>query len=389
MSQHLQSDLPDSEPDMRSIARARRRLAATLCLVLTGLALLGAAWWILASSRLDAERIRTEAETLHNAMGGMLAMGIPVSEFIGFEAASGRILRFDPAVRAIEIVDLTGRVVLRNPTEFNATSLDWSEGSFLGLGVEVPGIQHHRWLSRFTLPVVGRFGPAGSIIVYYEREIAAEFGRRTAAAGVAAMVLLAIGVLVHVAVLANPETFNSYRELATLYGATCLISLGILGATIFGLGATKAMETAHAYGDSLGSRLGDAMALGIDPSDLVGLGDVVREYQETNDIISYVALLEGNRIAASAGLRSSTDRWVRPDGVFDAVIEVRPRRLYRPQYRVAVGIPSAVVNAVLWRSGGTVLLGGAVLIVLGLVLLAWVRVPAPSTAAPTPVRATG
>ncbi|WPZ33902.1 hypothetical protein T8K17_22015 [Thalassobaculum sp. OXR-137] len=387
MNQPLQSDLADAGPDSSAIRSARRRLVACLCLVLAGLVLFGGSWWVLASSRFDVERIRTEAETVHKAMGGMLSMGLPVSDFIGFDAASGRVLRFDTAVRAVEIVDLTDRVVLRNPTDFDAGDREWTEGSFLGLGDELPGIEHHDWLSRYSLPVAGRFGPAGSIVLYYEHEILAEFTRSTAIAGFAALVLLALGVVVHAAVLANPEVFQSYRELATVYAVTCLIGLGIVGATIFGLGATKAIETANAYGESLGARLGEAMALGIDPSDLVGLGDVVREYQESNDIISYVALLEGNRIEAAAGLQDQSDRWMRPDGVFDAVIEVRPRRLYRPQYRVAVGIPLTVVTRVLWHTGTTAMLGAAALIALGLGLLAWVRVPEPSTVAPSTLRA--
>lgn len=376
MSQQIQETLTDYTPDISATRSARRRLAAITCLVLAGFVLLGGTWWILTSSRFDVERIRTEAETIHKAMGGMLTMGLPVSDFIGFDAASDRVLRFDTAVRAVEIVDLTGQVVLRNPAEFDAGSLDWDDGSFLGLGIEVPGIQHHGRLSRFSLPVAGRFGPAGSVAVYYEHEIVAEFSRSTAIAGLAAMVLLALAIAVHATLLANPEVFQSYRELATLYGVTCLIGVVIVGATIFGLGATKAIETANAYGESLGSRLGDAMALGIDPSDLVGLGDVVREYQESNDIISYVALLEGNRIEAAAGLQDPTDRWARPDGALDAVIEVRPRRLYRPQYRVAVGIPLAVVTQILWQTGITAMLGAAALIAAGLALLARVRVPA-------------
>lgn len=374
MSQPIQESLTDYSPDLSATRSARRRLAAIICLVLAGFALLGGVWWMLISSRFDVERVRTEAETIHNAMGGMLSMGLPVSDFIGFDAASDRVLRFDAAVQAVEIVDLTGQVVLRNPAEFDAGSGDWNDGSLMGLGTEAPGIQHHGRLSRFSLPVAGRFGPAGSVVVYYEHQTAAEFSRSTAIAGLATMILLAAGLMVHVTILANPEAFQSFRELAILYGATCLIGLSIVGATIAGLAATKAIETANAYGESLGSRLGDAMALGIDPSDLVGLGDVVREYQESNDIISYVALLEGNRIEAAAGLQGPADRWTRPNGVLDAVIEVRPRRLYRPQYRVAVGIPTAVVTRILWQTGLTTLVGAAVLIALGLALLTRVRV---------------
>lgn len=387
MSQQIQTDLTDGDPDSAAIARARWRLIAAMCLVLTGLTLFGGTWWVLASSRFDAERIRTEAETIHNAMGGMLAMGLSVSDFIGFDAASGRVLRFDTAVRGIEIIDPSGKVVLRNPPDFSAGAVGWNNGNNLRSGIDAPEIQHHRALSRFSLPVAGRFGPAGGIRVYFENEILAEFSRSTAIAGMAAMILLALGATAHIAVLANPEVFQSYREMAILYVVTSLIGVAIMGTTIFGLSTAKAVETAQAYGDSLGSRLGDVMALGIDPSDLTGLGDVVREYQTSNDIISYVALLEGNRIEASAGLQHTTDRWVRPTGLLDAVIEVRPRRLYRPQYRVAIGIPLAVVTRVLRQSGTTVMLGSAVLIALGFALVAWARAPGPTAAASAHERA--
>ncbi len=390
MSQQIQESLPESGPKSQTgpIRRARRRLAAVSCLLLVGFLALGGAWWMLASARFDEERVRTEAETIHNAMAGMLAMGLPVSDFIGFHAASDRVLRFDPTVRAVEIADQAGRVVLRNPETFEASTLGWYDGAGPRADPAAADIRHQGWQSRFSLPVTGRFGPSGSVVVYFEHEIVAEFGRSTAIAGLAAMVLLAIGIAVHATVLANPEVFRSYREMATLYGVTCVIGLGVVGATIFGLGAAKAVETANAYGESLGSRIGDAMALGIDPIDLVGLDEVIREYRESNDIISYVALLEGNRIVAAAGLEDATDRWLRPDGEFDAVIEVRPRRLYRPQYRVAVGIPLAPVAGILWRSGSVAMLGALALTVIGFALLAWIRVPAPSASLPEAAHAT-
>lgn len=378
--------MPAYDIDAGATARARRRFVAVAFCMLAGFVALGSGWWLMASARFDAERIVTEAETMSNAMEGMLAMGLPVSDFIGFEAASSRILRFDSAVRAVAIVDLTDRVAMVNPPGFTATDMEWHDGErlFADRGGDA-SFQHSGWLSRLSLPVTGRFGPAGRIDVYYVHALEAEVSRSTAIAGLAAIALLFLGTAVHAMVLANPEVFQSVREMATIYLLVCLIGLAITGATLFGLGARKAIETANAYGESLGSRLGDAIAMGIDPSDLAGLGDVVREYQESNDIISYVALLEGNRIEAAAGLPDASDRWVRPSGTYDAVIEVRPRRLYRPQYRVAIGIPTDVVTRLLWQTGQATLAMLAALSLAGLVLLRWIRVrpgEAPAVAKP-------
>ena len=101
---------------------------------------------------------------------------------------------------------------------------------------------------------------------------------------------------------------------------------------------------------------------------------MVKEYRESNQIIGYVALLEGNRIAAATGLDANARRWQHPDGYFDAIYEVRPRRLYTPQYRVAVGIHWRVVvrelgEAAIVPSGLAVLL-----LLLGTYLVSRLRV---------------
>src|SRR3546814_6355180 len=109
-------------------------------------------------------------------------------------------------------------------------------------------------------------------------------------------------------------------------------------AALAGLSADKAEEIAGAYAHSLGARIGEAVAVGISPDNLSGLDRVVDEYRDSNRVIGYVALLEGNRVAASTGYGEPGRRWDRPAGYLDAVYEIRPRRLYTPQYRVAVGI---------------------------------------------------
>lgn len=363
----------ESETDSQAVAAARGRTVIAFSLTLLAILVLGAFVWLQVAARFDTARIRTEAETVRNAMAGMLAMGLPLEDFIGFQPVTARVLHANPSVRAIVVREPGGRPVLSSPPEHGPA--DWRPPVFTApVGPHDVVLDRVGAYSRVAMPVLNRFGPAGTLEVLFLREPLRDLTRSAALAGLAALTLLTIGLVVHGLAIANPEFFQSRRDLIGAYATIGALGLGLTASTLLGLTAEKAEETAGAYATSLGARLGEAVALGISPDGFSGLDDVVREYRDSNRVIGYVALLEGNRIAAATGLTSTGERWSRPDGYFDALYEVRPRRLYTPQYRVAVGIPLQVAlrelaAAALWP--GALALG---ILALGAVAVARLRV---------------
>ncbi|GHD45485.1 hypothetical protein GCM10017083_13490 [Thalassobaculum fulvum] len=370
----MASDLATTELegglDSAALAAARLRTVLAFALTLLAILVLGAAIWLQVAARFDTARIRTEAETVRNAMSGMLAMGLPLKDFIGFPAVSARVFHANPGVRAIVVRDLGGRPVLSTIDAGVAGSAPAFGATISADDVVVDRIGE---LSRVALPVVNRFGPVGTVELVFARDPVGDLTRNAALAGLAATTLLTIGLIVHGLAIANPEFFASRRDLLGAYATVAALGLALTASTLAGLAAEKAAETAGAYASSLGARLGEAVAVGISPEDLSGLDDVVQEYRASNRIIGYVALLEGNRIAAATGLTPGLRRWQRPRGYFDAIYEVRPRRLYTPQYRVAVGIP--------WRVAFRELIDAAVvpsaialaLLLVGATLVARIR----------------
>ena len=373
----MASDLATTELEMNvdgaALAAARVRTVLAFAATLLAILVLGALVWLQVAARFDTARLRTEAETVRNAMSGMLSMGLPLEDFIGFPAVSARIFQVNPSVRAVVVREPGGRPVLSSPAA-NGT-IDWDGPAFVP-PVELDAVVVDRagGYDRVAMPIFNRFGPAGSLELLFERDPMRDLARNAALAGLAAVTLLTIGLVVHGLAIANPEFFQSRRDLIGTYATVSALGLALAASTLVGLAAEQAEETAGAYAYSLGARLGEAVALGISPDDLSGLDDVVKEYRDSNRIIGYVALLEGNRIAAASGLDADARRWRHPDGYLDAIYEVRPRRLYTPQYRVAVGIHWRVVvrelgEAAIVPSGLAVLL-----LLLGTYLVSRLRV---------------
>ncbi|MEQ8397407.1 hypothetical protein [Thalassobaculum sp.] len=328
----------DSTSETSAVAAARVRVAVVLATTLAAILILGGITWAQVAARFDTDRVRTEGETIRNAMSGMLSMGLPLGDFIGFQAVSARVLRADPAIRAVIVRDRNGMVVLSNPSDLgpagNQPALTFASSATN----DSTAVDESQSTTRLAIPIIDRFGPAGSLELIFERALIGELTRNAAVAGLAAVVLLGMGLLVHCLAIANPEYFQSRRDLIRTYAAANVVGVGLVVSALVGLTAEKAEETAGVYAQSLGARLTEAVDLGISLDDLSGLDDVVREYRDTNSVIGYVALLEGNRIATSTGLNDTGGRWSRPTGYVDAAYEVRPRRLYTPQYRVRVGI---------------------------------------------------
>lgn len=338
MAGELASTGIESDVDGPAVSAARGRAVLVLVLSLAAIVMLAAAAWMQVAARFDTARVRTEGETVRNAMTGMLAMGLPLEDFIGFGSVTARIFHANPGILAIAVRDRSGRIALSSPGDSSALAglpapIFAAPGDPGSVVVEDLGRR-----SRLAMPIVNRFGPAGSLELVFERAPLRDLTRNAALAGLAAVALLAVGLTVHGLAIANPEFFQSRRDLLSTYALVSLLGLALASSALAGLAAEKAEETAGAYAHSLGARIGEAAALGISPDQLSGLDEVVQEYRASNSVIGYVALLEGNRIAASTGIGTVGEHWDHPAGYLDAVYEVRPRRLYTPQYRVAVGI---------------------------------------------------
>lgn len=362
----------ETEVDGEALAAARIRTVLAFSLTLLAILVLGAAVWLQVAARFDTARIRTEAETVRNAMSGMLSMGLPLEDFIGFPAVSSRVFHANPGVRAIVVREPGGRAVLASPA---GLSVDWNAAAF-GPAV-APGdvlVDRTNGRARVAMPVFNRFGPAGSLELLFERDPVRDLTRNAALAGLAALTLLTIGLVVHGLAIANPEFFQSRRDMIGAYATISALGIALTASTLVGLASEKAEETAGAYAYSLGTRLGEAVELGISPDGLSGLDDVVKEYRDSNRVIGYVALLEGNRIATATGLDAEVLRWVPPAGYFDALYEVRPRRLYTPQYRVAVGIDWRVAIRELMEAAVVPAAIALAVLALGTVVVARLRV---------------
>jgi len=363
----------EADLDGAALATARVRTVLAFALTLLAVLVLAAVIWLQVAARFDTARVRTEAETVRNAMAGMLSMGLPLEDFIGFPSVSARVFQANASVRAIVVRDPGGHPVLSSPGAHDPVG--WEAPAFQAPIEETSvAVDRAGGFARVALPIFNRFGPAGSLEVVFERDPMRDLARNAALAGLAAITLLTIGLVVHGLAIANPEFFQSRRDLIGAYATVSALGLFLTASTLIGLAAEQAEETAGAYAYSLGARLGEAVELGISPDSLSGLGEVVSEYRDSNRIIGYVALLEGNRIATAAGLGAAGSRWVNPDGYFDALYEVRPRRLYTPQYRVAVGIHWRVVVRELAEAAVVPSAIAVVLLILGTVVVSRLRV---------------
>lgn len=373
MASDLTSTEFEADLDGAALATARVRTVLAFALTLLAVLVLAAVIWLQVAARFDTARVRTEAETVRNAMAGMLSMGLPLEDFIGFPSVSARVFQANASVRAIVVRDPGGHPVLSSPGAHDPVG--WEAPAFQAPIEETSvAVDRAGGFARVALPIFNRFGPAGSLEVVFERDPMRDLARNAALAGLAAITLLTIGLVVHGLAIANPEFFQSRRDLIGAYATVSALGLFLTASTLIGLAAEQAEETAGAYAYSLGARLGEAVELGISPDSLSGLGEVVSEYRDSNRIIGYVALLEGNRIATAAGLGAAGSRWVNPDGYFDALYEVRPRRLYTPQYRVAVGIHWRVVVRELAEAAVVPSAIAVVLLILGTVVVSRLRV---------------
>lgn len=329
------------------------RLVAAL--VLASLVLLATAY-VLAqrtATRLEVQKLATQAEVVRQAFTGLLTVAQPLRLFAGFCNVIRPVVKSEPSIAAIYVLDPEYQRVRLCATQAAPEAVDpgpWRPGYAFTEGANRYVVEHGASHLRLLTPLVDKFGQlVGHVAVLapHERLTAGLTGVFVPAAAALALLLVASGLFL--VGMANPEVYRHRRETLVAFLVPFAIALAIVLVALYAVFAERLSGRAKAFAEVIGARLIEVVEMGIDPGELGQLDRMLLDYQRVNPDVGFIALIEGSTIAQCVGGGVATgDRWRHPGDYYGHVVEVRPRQILAPQYRVAVGIPRRVLLGHYW-----------------------------------------
>ncbi|HYE01055.1 MAG TPA: hypothetical protein VEH84_16850 [Alphaproteobacteria bacterium] len=347
-----------------------RRLLAVLILAVAATAAIALFSARSVAERLQAEQLATQAEVVKSAATGLLTAGLPLRDFAGFGSVAQRVLAGDPGVKAVEALDPARATAFwrgQDEVSRSDTAGPWRPRGTVA-GARGAALEESASLIRVVVPLEDRFGTAGYVAVYAARDEIAAGALQAFWPAFAVIAFVLAGSALHYLAIAHGEAFRSGREMGLLFAVPYAICLAALAVTLAGVTASRFEGKAQAFAESIGARLGEAVAVGLDLEAFTELKGLIREYQAINPDIGLITLVVGNSVELRSDDAPTGGRWAEPDGAFTRVVEIRPREILAPQLRVAAAIERGVAYRRL--ADQVPLVAGAVAAVLAFCALA-------------------
>lgn len=242
------------------------------------------------------QKMAAQGEVLQNPIEGALRAGVPMRQFIGFDALAGYLLNSDPTLVGILVADADGGVVFSNLRQVEAAPLRAALDRASPQAGGRFSVATDDRLHVVVVPLRDRLGVIGSLVLAMPAEVIrqsadAKFRPFLLAVPVVAVCFLAISLFA-----SRTSVEQSARNLRHAYAATYgVLAVAVLG-SIVSLYADGIQAKSKALASSLASRIETVFELGLGLDDIEGVERTFAAYRSLNPEISAISLEMGGRV---------------------------------------------------------------------------------------------
>jgi predicted MFS family arabinose efflux permease len=281
-------------------------------------------------------------------MESFLLAGLPLEQLPGFVPVTKPLLDSDGSIVAVYVTDGRDEVVFLH-AQPGATGLEAANTLvFQDSSLQQEGLRRrvteNASFYRVTLPLSNKFGTVGSLHILMDRSVVtATIDARFTVVALVALLLL-VGFTVGTFLTGGRRAAT--RWMTALYGVTLVGVAAVAILSMVSLYSLGIEGKTSALARSLGERLKAPFELGLGLGDLSGLDGALRQYQELNRDISFVALTTGGKVAIHTDPQQVGADWQPPADHFEYDVVLDPSA----DTVIRVGIPTSLVTSKLWRS---------------------------------------
>ena len=295
----------------------------------------------------EIEKVTAQARPVQFAIEKYLSTGIPLRQFAGFDTLTAPIVKVDPAIDALTVIDRNGAVVFENGQRGIAINkviaLDQNSSD---VRVEVGAVY-----TQVFMPLRSRFGFGGQLIIHVPNDYVREQVKKATkflpwSAAIGSLLLGLFGAIV----AGKPTSWRTRWDKVIFIGMFVGVAATVVGglASLYSAGA---QSKAVALGGALTERVSTIYDMGLSLGDVEGLDRTFSEYRRSfpelrtvSMIIDDVVLIHTDPAAVGKALVPDRNSF----SVFTEVDEIPGLNV-----KVYVSIPHEVVYLTVGRSAKT------------------------------------
>lgn len=319
-------------------------IVSALCL---GLLLFVAHGTILRTyEKLMIEKLFAQGQLVQSSIESVARQGLPLRQFIGFQQISGPMVKTDEMLDAMSVYD-RDRETIFSSGEMTVRPLPPTNE--YSIANDLATVRSNDKLIQVVLPLRNKFERVGDLVLTADRT------------RIKAKVTSIFQPVYYVAILAallfgliafinwNCEPAIRKRRVAIGFAATYLSTAAAIALTMITVFTDGVQAKGRALADSLGQRLDDIVAYGIQLDQIEGLDEVLLDYRRLNPEISEAGVTLVGRIVVHTDPTKLGRYWASEEANHEYRADLTPPNHPRPA-TVVVAVPKATVYWQVMRS---------------------------------------
>lgn len=236
----------------------------------------------------QVDKLASQGRYLQSTLNDFLRPGHPIKQYVGFKAQTGNILASDPTIGGMAIFDGYGKLVFGNG--YVGQELLTGEDVANGEGEGAFSVRSNNDLVQVLLPLRDRFEQVATLVITMERAVVTDRVRSSFEPLLAAALFAAVAFGIATS-LTGADLTARKRWLHALFAVSFIGVSGVVIATLVTLYSEGAQAKSKSMADTLGQRLSNIVAFGLNIWEIDGIDDLLKNYRSLNPDLAHAAII--------------------------------------------------------------------------------------------------
>jgi MFS family permease len=299
---------------------------------------------------LQHDRLVAQGEVVQTEMNTFLQAGLPLRQFVGFETLAAPLVDSDSLLQSIVVSDLRGSILFSASAQ-GRDPVSALPDQPLPIGKTETGLSPAFTIQETpknyiaVLPLENKFETVGFLSITLDKVSILSAVKERFGMVFGIMLALAAIILLGAFFLHGFRSSVSGRWLQPFFAAIFIIAMGVVTTVTIQIYSQGVQAKASALADSLSTRVGTVLDLGLNLEDISGVNQALIDYHQRNPELDSVALTLNGEVAYHNDKGLIGRQWSEPEDCFVYRQALLPegQNASEGQVSLVLAVPKSVV----------------------------------------------
>ncbi len=299
---------------------------------------------------LQHDRLVAQGEVVQTEMNTFLQAGLPLRQFVGFETLATPLVDSDSLLQSIVVSDLRGSILFSASAQ-GRDPVSALPDQPLPIGKTETGLSPAFTIQETpknyiaVLPLENKFETVGFLSITLDKVSILSAVKERFGMVFGIMLALAAIILLGAFFLHGFRSSVSGRWLQPFFAAIFIVGMGVVTTVTVQIYSQGVQAKASALADSLSTRVGTVLDLGLNLEDISGVNQALIDYHQRNPELDSVALTLNGEVAYHNDKELIGGQWSEPEDCFVYRQALLPegQNASEGQVSLVLSVPKSVV----------------------------------------------